>query len=498
MYSIGFDIGSSSVKAAIIEIESGEPLAHATSPERELPIDSPKPGFAEQDPDIWWQHVTAAGRLALTKTKIDPNGVACIGLSYQMHGLVTVGSDLKPLRPAIIWCDSRAVPYGEKALRELGEAHCLERLLNSPGNFTASKLGWIAEHEPDIFKQIQHMLLPGDYIALRMTGETSTTVSGLSEGTLWDFHDHTPAHWLLEYFEASPEILPRRIPTFGEQGKLTIEAADALGLSPGTPVSYRAGDQPNNALSLGALNPGEVAATAGTSGVLYAVVDRPFIDRQMRVNSFAHVNHTAESPRFGILLCVNGTGIANSWMKNEFFSDHSYPELNNKALTAPIGSEGVIVLPYGNGAERTLGNSTPGGAVLNLDYRVHDHAHLLRATQEGIACALRYGLTPLTEAAFPLTSIRAGKANMFLSPIFQEAIASLFNVPVQLYDTDGACGAALAAAFGAGHTASLKDALSGLTLLHTVEPKKETVKQYESVFSNWTTALTNLMGEENG
>jgi xylulokinase len=495
MYFIGYDIGSSSVKASIVDLHSGQSVSEASSPETEMVISSPSPGFAEQSPDLWWHHLCAASQKALKNFQPGSSAIKGIGISYQMHGLVLVNPQMEPIRPAIIWCDSRAVPYGESAYTHFGSNHILPRLLNAPGNFTAAKLAWVAENEPEVLQDAQYMLLPGDYIALRMTGHATTTVSGLSEGTLWDFSTNKPAYWLLEHYNTSPTLIPEVTPNFGEQGTLTKSAASELGLSPGTLLCYRAGDQPNNALSLGVLEAGEVAATAGTSGVVYAVVDTPIIDPQMRVNSFAHVNYSTDAPRYGALLCINGTGILNSWLKNSLFQHTTYEEMNSEALQTPIGAEGLITLPYGNGVERTLGNSTPGANFCSIDFRRHSRGHLLRSAQEGIACAFRYGLGALTERDISLTAIRAGNANMFLSSLFREAVASLLGAPVQVFETDGAKGAALGAAFGAGSVAHLSEAFSKMKSITTVEPSKEVVARYEEIYQQWKSKLAIHTGE---
>ncbi|MBP1679299.1 MAG: Carbohydrate kinase, FGGY-like protein, partial [Bacteroidetes bacterium] len=371
MITLGYDIGSSSIKAALLRVDTGEALATAYSPRTEMPILAERAGWAEQDPRLWWTHVVAATREVMRESGIDPSAIRAIGISYQMHGLIVLDASLQPLRPAIIWCDSRAVSTGESAFASLGAQRCLSTLLNSPGNFTASKLAWVREHEPGLFSKIARFMLPGDYVALRMTGEPATTVSGLSEGTLWDFSAHQPATFLLEYFGIDPSVMSPLTPTFGIQGTLRPAAAGELGLAPGTPVAYRAGDQPNNALSLHVLQPGEIAATAGTSGVVYGVSDRYMFDPQSRVNSFAHVNHATDAPRIGILLCINGTGISNSWIRKVTGAgSQSYDSMNALAQSVPVGSEGVVVLPFGNGAERMLGNREVGAQTLGLNFNI--------------------------------------------------------------------------------------------------------------------------------
>ena len=472
MYLLGYDIGSSSVKASLVEVESGRTAASAFYPKSEAPILSAQSGWAEQNPDAWWEYLKMATVEVLGQ--VSGASVSAIGISYQMHGLVCVGKDLKPLRPAIIWCDSRAVPYGNKAFEDLGADWCLGHLLNSPGNFTAAKLSWVKENEPELFEKIYKIMLPGDYIALRLTGELCTTVSGLSEGMMWDFAQNRPAKELLDYFGFSEDILPEVRPTFSEQGRLSAAAAAELGLAAGIPVTYRAGDQPNNALSLNVLNPGEIAATAGTSGVVYGVLGEVNFDPQSRVNTFAHVNHTASDPRLGVLLCINGTGILNSWVRrNIAFDGMTYPGMNALAKESPVGSRGISILPFGNGTERMLGNIAPGCSFHGIDFNRHGRADILRAAQEGIVFSFQYGMEIMQQMGMKIDRIHAGNANMFLSDVFRETLASVSGATIELYDTDGSVGAARGAGLGAGIYSGPAEAFGTLHRLALVEPASD-------------------------
>lgn len=492
-YLLGLDIGSSSIKATLIEAESGKVIAAATSPQVELEIKAPKPGWAEQDPAVWWENVKAATAMIKEKAGFDLQDVKAIGLSYQMHGLVLVDKDQKVLRPSIIWCDSRAVSIGDQAFAAIGKEKCLKHLLNSPGNFTASKLKWVMENEPKLSAQIHKMMLPGDYITMVMSGEIKTTPSGLSEGIMWDFQEQTTARLVLDYYKISPDLLPDVVPTFAVQGELTKQAAAELGLKPGTKISYRAGDQPNNAFSLNVLNPGELAATAGTSGVVYGVGDRPNYDPKSRVNTFVHVNHTSKEPRYGILLCLNGTGILNRWLKLNIGGSGndglSYPQMNDLAATAPVGSNGLRILPYGNGAERTLENKNIGALIDGLEFNIHDRSHLCRAAQEGIVFALNYGLEIMAGMGIKITTVKAGDANMFLSPLFAEAFATITGARVELYNTDGSQGAARGAGVGAGIYQSYREAFAGLKTVKVIEPNKSLTGAYQDAYQNWLSVL---------
>jgi len=489
MYLLGYDIGTSSIKAALLEARTGKIIASATSPTKEMPISAPQNGWAEQNPLDWWQNTKNATTEILTETKVNPIDIKAIGISYQMHGLVVVDKNQNVLRPSIIWCDSRAVPYGEKAFGDIGPDICLENLLNSPGNFTASKLKWVKENEPDIYSRIYRIMLPGDYIAMKMTGRIDTTPSGLSEGIMWDFKHKGLAGLLLEYYGIDKDLIANVVPTFSVQGELTKQAAQELGLKEGTVISYRAGDQPNNALSLNVLSPGEIAATAGTSGVVYGITEQPNYDPKSRVNTFVHVNYTPENPRYGTLLCLNGTGILNSWLKHNVAGGIDYNEMNSLAANVPVGCDGLFILPYGNGAERTLENKNIGASVHGLNFNTHTKAHLLRAAQEGIVFAFNYGLEIMKDIRIEPKTVRAGFANMFLSSLFSEAFAAVTDSVVELYNTDGSQGAARGAGIGAGIYKNYSDAFIGLDCKRTIEPNNNLKSQYRETYNKWHNIL---------
>ena len=495
MYVVGFDIGSSSIKASLVEVATGQCVASAFYPKQEMKITAVKQGWAEQEPEQWWQNLKLAMAEIKTTSRVKPNEIKAIGISYQMHGLVVVDDRKEVLRPAIIWCDSRAVPYGERAFSALGSDYCLSHLLNSPGNFTASKLAWIKENEPDIYSRIDKIMLPGDYIAMRLTGDVTTTVSGLSEGIMWDFKEEKVSSELMSYFGFDSSLIADIKPTFGLQGNVLASVADELGLQKGTPVTYRAGDQPNNALSLNVLNPGEIAATGGTSGVVYGVNGSVNYDPHSRVNTFAHVNHTTADPRLGVLLCINGTGILNSWIKrNVAPGELSYDEMNNIIADIPIGAEGLSILPFGNGAERMLQNKEVDCSVYGIGFNNHTRAHLYRAAQEGIVYAFKYGIDIMNETGIDVDVIRAGNANMFLSPLFREALSCITGAVIELYATDGSVGAAKGAAVGAGIYSSPQEAFSTLKKIEVIEPDGLKANRYIEAYERWYSYLNRALG----
>ena len=488
MYLLGYDIGSSSVKASLVDAQSGKCVATAFYPKSEAAIIAVKPGWAEQEPASWWENLKLATADIMASSAVCPKDIKAIGISYQMHGLVCVDKDKNPLRPSIIWCDSRAVPYGQKAFDALGHEQCLSHLLNSPGNFTASKLAWVKENEPELYSKIYKIMLPGDFIAMKLTGEICTTISGLSEGMMWDFSESRTAKMLLDHYGIDESLIPEIRPTFAEQGRVSAAAAAELGLAEGIPVTYRAGDQPNNALSLNVFNPGEIASTAGTSGVVYGVLGEVNYDPKSRVNTFAHVNHTPEQTRLGVLLCINGTGILNSWMKRNVAPEGiSYAEMNDLAATAPIGSAGVSILPFGNGAERMLENREVGSSIHGVNFNVHSKAHLLRAAQEGIVFSFKYGIEVMEQMGMNVNKIHAGHANMFLSPIFRETLAGVTGAVIDLYDTDGSVGAAKGAGIGAGIYKDNSEAFATLEKLAVIEPARQ--EEYAQAYELWKSRL---------
>lgn len=489
MYLLGYDSGTSSIKATLLDAQTNRAVASASYPPKEMAIISKRPGWAEQNPQDWWDNLKQVTGMVLQKSGVAAADVKAIGITYQMHGLVCVGKNGDVLRPSIIWCDGRAVEYGDKAADAIGRKKCLEVMLNTPGNFTAAKLAWVKQNEPDVFKQIHKIMLPGDYLAMKMTDRTVTTPSGLSEGIFWDFRNGRLANEVMDAFGFSRELIPEIVDTFCVQGELASAAAKELGLAAGTPVAYRAGDQPNNAFSLNVLQPGELAATAGTSGVVYGIADAPCYDEQSRVNTFVHVNNSAAAPRYGSLLCINGCGILNSWLKHNFAGVEDYPQMNTAASTSPIGSEGLSILPYGNGAERTLGNRNVAAHIMGLNFNIHTKAHVLRAAQEGIVFAFHYALAVMRDMGIDIKTVRAGKANMFQSPIFTNAFATLTDSCVELYDTDGSQGAARGAGYGAGIYKSFAEAFKGLDKLETITPSPADKQQYDAAYDLWKNRL---------
>ncbi len=490
MYLLGYDIGSSSVKVCLVHADTGKIVASDFFPKEEMAIKAVKSGWAEQDPADWWTNLKLAHQSVMQKSGAKGDDIQAIGITWQMHGLVLVDKDKNVLRDSIIWCDSRAVPYGDKAFQAIGEEKCLSHLLNSPGNFTASKLAWVKENEPHIYEKIDKLMLPGDYIGMKLTGDIVVTIEGMSEGIFWDFKTNTLSEDVLNYYGIPKSFFPEIKPIFGIQGYVSSEAAKELGLKEGTPVSYRAGDQPNNALSLNVFEPGEIASTAGTSGVVYGVLDQLNYDKQSRVNTFAHVNYTPEQIRLGVLLCINGTGILNSWLKrNLALEGLSYSDMNNLAAQSPVGSKGISIIPFGNGAERVLGNKDVNCSIHGINFNIHDKKDILRAAQEGIVFSYEYGMEIMREMGMNINMVKAGHANMFLSPVFAQTLASVSDVTIELYNTDGAAGAAKGAGIGIGLYATPQEAFASLEKLAVIEPEQGKKAAYREAYQQWKSLL---------
>ncbi|MCH7402012.1 xylulokinase [Belliella kenyensis] len=490
---LGFDIGSSSVKATLLDADTGKAVSSEGLPKVEMPIDSPKKDWAEQDPMMWWNYAVQCTQTLVQKAQVKSGEIKAIGISYQMHGLVVVDAQQQVLRPAIIWCDSRAVEIGNAAFDQLGADYCLPHLLNSPGNFTASKLRWVQENEPALYEKIHKIMLPGDFIAMKLSGEILTSESGLSEGIFWDFKSNGISQKVLDVYQIDRSLIPEVVPSFSIQSKVNEVAAAELGIDAGIPICYRAGDQPNNALSLNVLKAGELATTAGTSGTVYGVTEEPLYDPKSRVNTFVHVNHTAESPRYGVLLCVNGTGILNSWVKRLFGGEQiSYPEMNNLAAQVPVGAEGLTFIPFGNGVERIMENRPVDASLQGLNLLKHDRRHVLKAAQEGIVSSLTYGFDIMKAMGLDLKTVKAGHANMFLSPIFREAFVNMNQVSLELYDTDGSQGAARGAGIGLGLFTNHDDAFAGLEKIASLEPDQKLTVAYQEVYENWKSYLNRV------
>ena len=493
MYYLGYDLGSSSIKVSIVCSKTGKNIHTLNEPSDEMQIISNQNDWAEQDPDSWWGHICNGTKRILKESKVNNKEIISIGISYQMHGLVIIDKKGNSLRNSIIWCDSRAVDIGNSAFNDLGSKKCSENLLNSPGNFTASKLKWVKENEPDTYRKIYKFMLPGDYIAFKMSDIVNSTRNGLSEGILWDYKENKVAEWLLNYYKIDTSLTPKIVENFTNQGEITSKAANETGLLAGTPITYRAGDQPNNALSLNVLKNGEVAATGGTSGVVYAVTNKLNSNESTRINHFAHVNYSNKNQLIGKLLCINGAGIMYKWLKTNT-SAKSYQEMNNLADNIPIGSNGLIVIPFGNGSERMFNNKNIGTHFFNLNLNVHSEGHLYRACLEAIAFSFVYGIEIMKNDGTEIKLIKAGNDNLFRSQVFSNTVSTLINKNIEIYNTTGSVGAARASGLVDGNLDKFSAFLSKNDHVNTFKPKKDN-QQYVKAYNNWKNELKKLLNK---
>ena len=489
MYFLGIDLGSSSIKLSVLDADAGNIIAAVTLPETEMDMDAPHFGWAEQSPELWWKYVKEGLAQLKTVYQINLKEIYGIGIAYQMHGLVLTDENLTPLRPSIIWCDSRAVAIGNQAFDRIGKENSQKQILGSPGNFTASKLKWVKENEPEIYAKARYMMLPGDFIAAKLSGIAQTTASGLSEAALWNFPKGEIASEVLEKMELSRDLIPEIVPSFGRQAQINGAIATELGLNPEAVICYRAGDQPNNALSLNVLNPGEIATTAGTSAVIYAVTDKDMYDEQGRVNTFLHVNNSDDEKRNGILGIINGSGILYQWLRKTISLGRkellSYDLLNEEAAKVNPGSERLRFYPFGNGAERIFNNKGVNSGIENLNFNIHQPAHLIRSACEGIVFAMNYGFDVIKTMGTSGDVVRAGKGNLFLSPVFREIFCNTTGAKLQLYETSGAEGAARGAAYGYGFYKNLEEAFGNLEVLESLEPQQSLKTQYQDIYEQW-------------
>ena len=314
----------------------------------------------------------------------------------------------------------------------------------------------------------------------------TTTKTGLSEGMLWDYKNNSVADFLLKYYEIDSSLIPKIVPTFGFQCKLNKKGSSECGLLEDIPIYYRAGDQPNNALSLNVLNPGEIAATAGTSGVVFAVTDNVKTNESERINNFLHVNIN-NSISLGKLLCINGAGIQYAKLKNEL-NINSYDEMNKLSSVVEVGSKQLTYLPFGNGSERMLNNINVGSKMLNFDINIHKKEHVIRATLEGIAFAFVYGMQILINDGVKPKVIRAGNDNLFKSKVFGETISTLINTDIEIYETTGAFGAARAVDLRNRDFNKFENNIIENDFLRTFSPQPN-LNDYKNAYNLWVEKL---------
>ncbi|MFL6335582.1 MAG: xylulokinase [Pyrinomonadaceae bacterium] len=457
MKLLGIDVGTGGSRALVVD-ESGRVVASATV-EHE-PFASPRTGWAEQDARDWWRASEAAVREVLQADGVSAEEIACVGLTGQMHGAVLLDERDEPLRPSIIWCDVRTHEQC-RALTEQVGAERLIQLVSNPAleGFTLPKMLWVREREPEVWGRVRSVLLPKDYVRLRLTGEKATDVADASGTLLFDVTHRKWSDEMLELAGLDRSLLPRAFESSEITGRVSAEGAKATGLLEGTPVVAGAGDQAAGAVGMGIVRPGAVSATIGTSGVVFAATDRPALDPKGRVHTFCH----AVPERWHVLGVSQGAGLSLRWFRDQFGAGADdgrdpYERLGEEADTVPPGADGVLWAPYLMG-ERTPHLDPHARAALVGLNASHRRAHVVRAILEGVAFSLRDTFTIFEEMGVPVESIRLGGGGA-RSRVWRQIQADVYGREVELVEADegAAYGAALLAGVGGGAWTSVDDA----------------------------------------
>ena len=493
---LGIDLGTSFLKLQVIDA-AGAAVAAAGAP---VPLRVPRPGWAEQDPAAWWAALGAACRDLFAPGRVDPRSIAAIGLSGQMHGAVFLDDQGAGLRPCLIWMDARTTAQVAQIAERVPRATLIGITGNAPNtSFTATKVLWIQQHEPEVYARTRHILLPKDYLRLRLTGTYATDVSDASATLLFDLARRDWSPTLLDAFGIHPALLPPVHESVAPTGTITPEAAAATGLIAGTPVVAGGGDAECSAFGLGlagdAASAGAALTSIGTSGQVFAVTDRPVIDPQGRIHSLCHV----VPDRWHVMGAILAGGVALRWLRDILTPPGGpppdYDTLTEEAAQVAAGADGLIFLPYLQG-ERTPHMDPQARGVffgLRLD---HTRAHLVRAVLEGVAFALRDGLEVVRELDIAPTEVRVAGGGAS-SALWRQIQRDIFALPVRTIGADhgGAYGAALLAAVGAGVFAGAAGASRAIPLGARSDPDPAQVATYEAVYRRYRRLYPALRAE---
>ncbi len=453
---LGIDASTTAVKAILLD-GSGAVRGIGSSA---YEFSVPRPLWSEQDPHLWWDGTVAAIRAVLASTGVPGDDVVAVGLTGQMHGAVLLDGADEVLRPAILWNDQRTGAECDLIREIVGP----ERLVAITGNdaltgFTAPKLVWVRDHEPEIWGRVAHVLLPKDYVRLRLTGGHAMDKADGSGTMLFDLAARDWSGEVLDALRIDPAWMP---PTFeGPEvtGTLTAEAAAATGLRSGTPVVAGGGDQAANAVGVGAVEPGVVALSLGTSGVVFATTDRPLFEARGRVHAFCH----AVPGRWHMMSVMLSAAGSLRWFRDAVAPGTEYDDLVAPAAEVPAGSEGLLFLPYLTGERSPYPDPLARGAFVGLTL-AHDRRHLTRAVLEGVAFGLRDGLDLMVEAGMPAPSVIRASGGGTSSPLWRQILADVLGAEIATVDTaEGAAyGAGLLAAVGAGWFPTVETAAARL------------------------------------
>ena len=481
-YVIGIDVGTGGTRAVLVD-EKGAVLASATH--EHLPFASPQNGWAEQDPHDWWNACKQALGKLLEESAVQKTEIAAIGLTGQMHGAVLLDENDEVLRHALIWCDQRTQEECDELDKTVGTKRLVE-LTSNPAltNFTLTKLMWVRTHEPEIWKRFRSFLLPKDYIRLQLTGVRATDVSDASGTLLLDVANRRWSQEMLKATRLDARCLPQLFESQQVVGTITAHAALETGLAEGTPVVAGAGDQAAGAIGMGIVKAGDVSATIGTSGVVFAATDQPFLDPQGRLHTFCH----AIPNRWHVMGVTQAAGLSLRWFRDTFgivngVTESPYESLSREASAIPAGADGVLWAPYLMGERTPHLDSEVRGALIGLAAS-HGRGHIIRAILEGVAFSLKDTLTIFAEIGVPVNDIRLGGGGA-LSPLWRQIQADVYAKPVsQLKAEQGAAhGAAVLAGVGAGLWTSVDDACSRFVRIASiVEPMKQSSEKLQSQY----------------
>jgi xylulokinase len=488
---LGIDISTTGAKAILVSLD-GKVLGSATN---NYPLHTPRPLWSEQHPEDWWNAAQASIRQMLDETNIDPEAIQGIGLTGQMHGLVLLDGQDQVLRPAILWNDQRTAAACEQMTAKIG----LSELIRITGNpaltgFTAPKLLWVHEHEPEVYRRIAHILLPKDYIRFKLSGDRAIDCADASGTSLFDISQRRWSDEIIEKLEINPKWLPVVYEGTEITGRVSKKAAQETGLVPDTPIVGGGGDQAAQAVGVGAVQPGILAVTLGTSGVVFAPTGEAFIDPEARVHAMCHSLPPGEGQGWHLMGVMLSAGGSLRWLRDAFAADKDYTKLIGAVEEISPGSEGLLFLPYLTGERTPHPDPLARGAFTGLTLR-HNLAHLTRAVLEGVAFGLRENLDLLKDVGVKTihqVRLSGGGAR---SPIWRQILADVLGVELATVETaEGAgYGAALLAGVGAGAWNTVQEACDQAIKINAhIAPIPVNMSQYEPYYQEYQSLYPSL------
>lgn len=477
---LGIDVSTTATKALLVD-EKGTPVGSASS---EYPLSTPRPLWSEQDPACWWNGAVDAIRAVLRKTGADPAGIRGVGLTGQMHGLVLLDGDGRVLRPAILWNDQRTQAQCDRIHETIGKERFIERSGNvALTGFTAPKILWVRENEPEVFARARHLLLPKDLVRYELTGDFATDAADASGTVLLDLKSRTWSREITGALGIPAEWLPRIAEGPEVTGRISRRAAELTGLPAGIPVVGGGGDQAAQAVGVGAVSEGIAALTLGTSGVVFATTPGPLVEPQGRLHAFCH-SVPGRWHLMGVMLSAAGS---LRWFRDTFAPGTGYDELLKPAAGVPAGGEGLLFLPYLTGERTPHPDPLARGAFAGLTLR-HGLPHLTRSVLEGVSFGLRDSFELMKSAGLArIGQIRVSGGGA-RSALWRQILADVFACELVTVDTTegAALGAALLAGTGCGHWPDVETAsAAAVRISGTVSPRAETSAVYERLYADY-------------